>query len=370
MRLAAYNVENLFDRAKVMNLDSWEAGRPILEDFAALNVLLAKLVYSAADKAKMAELIEKLGLEKSDQSQFVLLRRNRGALLKRPRDGGVEILANGRADWVGSLELRDEPIRHSAVVNTARIIVDVGADVIGVVEAEDRPSLREFNRVMIPEAGGDPYRHVMVIDGNDGRGIDLGLMTRDGYAIEHMRSHVDDRLPDGGLTFSRDCPQYEISTPRGRRVVLLLNHFKSKGYGSPAQSTARRRAQAERVKAIYDELVAAGKTRVAILGDFNDIPESSALSPLLGGTDLKDVQEHPEFDDGGYKGTYGACGPKNKIDYILLSPDLYSAVKEGGINRRGMWPGVRARRWDVIPELIDERDVASDHAALWVDLDV
>ncbi|OYW68378.1 MAG: hypothetical protein B7Z40_03275, partial [Bosea sp. 12-68-7] len=33
MRLAVYNVENLFDRAKAMNLDSWAEGRPVLERF-------------------------------------------------------------------------------------------------------------------------------------------------------------------------------------------------------------------------------------------------------------------------------------------------------------------------------------------------
>ena len=40
MRLAAYNVENLFDRAKAMNLATWSQGRPVLEAFARLNALL------------------------------------------------------------------------------------------------------------------------------------------------------------------------------------------------------------------------------------------------------------------------------------------------------------------------------------------
>ena len=37
MRIASYNVENLFDRAKAMNLESWAEGRPILDRFAELN---------------------------------------------------------------------------------------------------------------------------------------------------------------------------------------------------------------------------------------------------------------------------------------------------------------------------------------------
>ena len=60
-----------------------------------------------------------------------------------------------------------------------------------------------------------PYRHVIVIDGNDGRGIDVGLMTAEGYPIGPMRRHVDDRLPNGNAVFSRDCPEYSVTTPPG-----------------------------------------------------------------------------------------------------------------------------------------------------------
>lgn len=370
MRLACYNVENLFDRARVMNLDDWEDGRPILEKFAALNTLLAKRTYSAADKAKMIELLVELGLERSDETRFIRLRRNRGELLKRPTSGGIEIVAEGRADWIGSLELVDEPIRHDAVLNTARIIKEVGADVLGIVEAEDRPALAEFNRVMLPEVGGASYRHVMVIDGNDERGIDVGLMCRDGFAIRRMCSHVDDRLPDGKLVFSRDCPEYEIETPSGTKLVVLVNHLKSKGFGTPASSNARRLAQAARVKEIYDARRADGHDHVAVIGDFNDIPASAPLAPLLQSTDLKDVFAHSLFDRGGFPGTHGACGPSAKLDYILLSPALFAQVTATGINRRGMWPGVRPRKWETLAELSHKRDVASDHAALWVDLNI
>jgi hypothetical protein len=146
MRLAVYNVENLFDRAKAMNLDSWAEGKPVLEAFAALNMLLGEIHYSSADKAKMVALMKQLGLEKSDTGKFVILRRNRGGLLKRPKAGGIEITASGRADWVGSLELRDEPINEHAMRNTARVIIDLKADVLGVVEAEHRPALLGFQR--------------------------------------------------------------------------------------------------------------------------------------------------------------------------------------------------------------------------------
>ena len=37
-------------------------------------------------------------------------------------------------------------------------------------------------------------------------------------------------------------------------LLLLVNHFKSKGFGTQAESNERRLRQAERVRAIYDTL--------------------------------------------------------------------------------------------------------------------
>lgn len=370
MRLAVYNVENLFDRAKAMNLESWEDGRPVLEKFAALNELLGQLVYGAADKARMSALMVDLGLEKSDVGPFVILRRNRGGLLKRPQAGGIEITAAGRADWVGSLELRDEPINEHAMRNTARVMNDIEADVLGIVEAESRPVLWAFNNEILPALGGKPFRHVMLIDGNDERGIDVGLMSRTGYPIGRMRSHVDDRLANDQPVFSRDCPEFEVATPTGARLVVMVNHLKSKGYGGTTDSNARRKAQAERVAEIYEGLIASGTEHVAVIGDLNDTPTSGPLEPLIKGTTLKDVFEHPSFDDGGHPGTFGLCNATNKIDYILLSPSLFGKVKAGGVFRKGMWPGSRPRRWDTYAELGRPAEAGSDHAAVWVDLDI
>jgi endonuclease/exonuclease/phosphatase family metal-dependent hydrolase len=370
MRLAVYNVENLFDRAKAMNLDSWAEGRPVLERFAALNSLLGQITYSDADKEKIAELVIALGMEKSDTGPFVILRRNRGGLLKRPKTGGFEVIADGRADWVGSLELRDEPINEHSMRNTARVIVDLEADVLGVVEAESRPVLSAFNREILPAIGGTPFRHVMAIDGNDERGIDVGLMARKGYPIGSMRSHVDDCTADGETIFSRDCPEFEVTTPKGARLVVMVNHLKSKGYGNKDVSDAKRKVQATRVAEIYKDLIDQGIEYIAVIGDLNDTPESDPLKPLIDGTSLTDIFEHHAFDTGGYPGTYGGSTAPNKIDYILLSPALYAKVEAGGVFRKAMWPGVRPKKWETYEELDRPEDAGSDHAALWVDLDI
>jgi endonuclease/exonuclease/phosphatase family metal-dependent hydrolase len=380
MRIASFNVENLFARARALNNDEWvddpgadpsrwSAGRQALDAYSKLNALFRKPFYSAADKSAMLALLKTLGLEKRDENELVLLRRNRGALLKRPRDGSpISVIADGRDDWIGWLELKKEPVREIATENTARVLREVDADVIVVIEADDRISLCRFNEQVLKAVGGRHYEHIMLIDGNDERGIDVGLLTRSVAKIDLVRSHVDDR--DGnGTIFSRDCPEFHLTTVAGEPLVILANHLKSKGYGTPAQSNARRETQARRVREIYDGLRAEGVDNVIIAGDLNDTLDSGPLQPLVGqGSDLKDVSEHDTFDDGGRPGTYGNCTKNNKIDHILLSPALWAKVTAGGIDRRGVWGGKNGTLWPRLPEVTKASEAASDHAAIWVDL--
>jgi endonuclease/exonuclease/phosphatase family metal-dependent hydrolase len=367
MKLAVYNVENLFSRARVMNGDDWDSGKTVLADFAALNALLGEATYTTSIKNQIVTKMLSLGLEKSDQSPLVMLRRNRGALVKRPQGGGIEVIANGRADWVGSLELIEEAINHTSMLTTARVIADVDADILAVVEAESRPALQLFNDDIVTAVGGTPYENVMLIDGNDSRGIDVGIVTRSGFPIDYMISHVNDRDTGHKRIFSRDCPEYCISTPSGNQILIMVNHFKSKGYGSMAASNARRLSQARRVRELYDLRRSEGWDYIVVAGDLNDTPGSNPLAPLHQNTTMKDAFTHPSFDSGGYPGTYGLCSASNKIDYLFLSPALYALVSAGGVFREGMWPGSRPQRWQTYPELTKPIEAGSDHACLWID---
>ncbi|MFA9202266.1 MAG: endonuclease/exonuclease/phosphatase family protein, partial [Candidatus Nanopelagicaceae bacterium] len=87
---------------------------------------------------------DRLGLRDDDESHYVLLRQNRGRLIKRSRSSAPEIVANGRGDWIGWLELKTEAVNEIATRMTARVIKDVNADILAVVEAEDRIALKHF----------------------------------------------------------------------------------------------------------------------------------------------------------------------------------------------------------------------------------
>ena len=221
MRIASFNVENLFERAKALVPSDWSKGKPALEAYYRIDLLLNKKVYSKEDKTEIAQLLRKLGLgKKDDGGPYAQLRQNRGRLLTRRKVGNgtrIEIVADGRADWIGWVELKMEPVNEKATQHTAQVIKDVNADVFGVVEADNRPSLSKFQSILLRATEGTPYPHVMLIDGNDHRGIDVGLLTKDDYEIVRIRSHIDDRDADG-IVFSRDCPEYTIKTPTGQRL--------------------------------------------------------------------------------------------------------------------------------------------------------
>ena len=379
MRIASFNVENLFARAAALNRNEWvndpgpnpspwSAGRVALNTYSRLNAILHQTHYSAADKAEVIDLLTELGLTKSDESPMVILRRNKGQLVKRPKNAPMQVTANGRDDWIGWLELKKEPVNEIATQNTARVIKEVNADILVVIEADDRISLCRFNELLIKAVGGMQYDQIMLIDGNDDRGIDVGLFTRSVARIDMVRSHVDDRA-DGSEIFSRDCPEFHLTLAGNKRLVVLANHLKSKGYGVKAKSDAKRKAQARRVRQIYDQLRGDGFDNIVLAGDFNDTLDSDPMSPLLNdGSDLKDVSEHPAFNNGGRPGTHGNCLKNDKIDHILLSPALWSKVTACGIDRRGSWGGKHGTLWPHFPEVTNANQAASDHAAVWVDL--
>jgi endonuclease/exonuclease/phosphatase family metal-dependent hydrolase len=371
MRLATFNVENMFERTKAMNLATWADGKQVLEDFHRLSELIQLPVYTDAVKSEILRIMKRhKGLTTQGTSKFLRLRDIRGKLLRKPRNRPVEVEASGRADWIGWFELEKEPVKEAATENTARVIGLVDADVLCVVEAENRISLKRFNDDVMPKVDALPFAHIMLIDGNDDRGIDVGVLTRASYDIMRLSSHVDDTDEDGTI-FSRDCPEYEIRTPQGNTLLVLVNHFKSKGYGKPAESAAKRLRQATRVRAIYEAKAQEGYDYVAIVGDLNETPSNTPLTPLLRqGSALIEVMGHPKFVGDGRPGTYGNGTASNKLDYVLLSPKLAQKVQQGGIERRGVCGGKHGTLFPHLATIKSAQDAASDHAALWVELDI
>jgi endonuclease/exonuclease/phosphatase family metal-dependent hydrolase len=340
IRVGTFNCENLFSRSRILDFDATPAqaakATAGLKAAGQLKAILNKKRFTAADKAKIPALIKQ-------GKGFFTVEEDRGKLFK-----GNKVVANGVDDFVGHIRLLTQDASSVATKNTAKVINALSADVLCVVEIEKRELLCKFNAQTL---GAKRFTHHMLIDGNDERGIDVGLLSN--IAFRYIRTHVDDK--DGNsLIFSRDCAEYELVLDDGRSLWLLCNHFKSKGFGTQAANDARRLKQATRVAQILGEQFNLSQGLVIVAGDLNDTPTSAPLASLLGVPNLHNIIDTLPAADR-FTDVFGT--QKSQIDYLLVSTPLKNALQSVTIERRGMFtvPGH-------FPSVDNEAHAASDHA--------
>lgn len=365
LRIATFNCENLFDRPKAMNQETYAEGQPYIDAFRELNTLFEKPKYTEADKKRLLELMRKHKLNVTrPNNRFLEFRKIRGRLLGT-KAGKQVVVAEGRADWVGWIELKTEEIKDQAIENTARVIAAVDADIQVLCEIEDRPSLVQFHdgvlKPILLKTGRTGYPYILMIDGNDPRGIDVAIMSR--HPVFDISTHVFD-LPDASPIFSRDCAEFFVRVPSlPKPAIVLANHFTSKG--SDHTGLKRRLPQANQVRAIVDDRLQQGFSHLIVAGDLNDTPDSQSLAPLMEWGNLSEAvkQFASQIDPSGKRlGTYETG--LNQIDYLMVTPALQAVARGAGIERRGH----NSSLWT--PWIDDSRYDASDHHAVWLDLAV
>ena len=82
LRIATFNCENLFDRPKAMNQETYAEGQPYIDAFRELNTLFEKPKYTEADKKRILELMRKHKLNVTrPNNPFLEFLKIRGRLL-------------------------------------------------------------------------------------------------------------------------------------------------------------------------------------------------------------------------------------------------------------------------------------------------
>lgn len=348
-RLATFNVENMFCRPRLLNFRDNTVADELIVKVAAFRQELKKTVY---DKPKILVLYQEL-------KEYLSIGETRAKLFNRDKS---KVVADGVNDWDGFIDFKEDKLSEPAIQNTARVIRSVNADVCALIEVESRPTLQRFCSQRLAASGQfKRYPHQMLIDGNDDRGIDIGLVSR--FPIRNLRSHVDDRNGNSQI-FSRDCLEAEIVLPNGRSLWLLLNHFKSKGFGSQSESNERRLRQAEQVAKILQGYKLT-QDLVVVAGDLNDTPGSAPLAPLLRVANLHDVL-HLQFPQAADRWTYH-FERNEQIDYLLVSEPLKAALQNAGVERRGIFNVETFSGGTIQPfnTVTKYTEAASDHGAVW-----
>jgi predicted extracellular nuclease len=140
---------------------------------------------------------------------------------------------------------------------------------------------------------------------------------------------------------------------------------------SSPQSDARRKGQAARTVEILRRRYENKHDYYAVVGDFNDTPDSDPISPLVSSgivQDVFDVTGHPADD----RWTYFYKGKFNQIDYVMVSPKLAAKVGKVKVLREGMPVAVERPSLGItpLPGIVNKSTSASDHAAITVELDL
>jgi endonuclease/exonuclease/phosphatase family metal-dependent hydrolase len=228
---------------------------------------------------------------------------------------------------------------------------------------EDRNLLQKFHDDLLLKDFLQPsvragYTHILLIDGNDPRGIDVSFLSR--IPVLSMQSHIHEFTDYDGKqvrTFSRDCLEVQLEAPDGNVLHLKINHFKSMGYSpkTDPKSVRRRLGQAKRVAELVDQHDLQNEY-VVVAGDLNSDPTSPSMEPLVKKAGLYNVNLELPVND---RGTFGTG--KNQLDYLFISEALKKNLQAVQLERRGIFT---KSKWKPYPTVRSQRTQASDHAAV------
>jgi endonuclease/exonuclease/phosphatase family metal-dependent hydrolase len=281
----------------------------------------------------------------------------------------------GHADTIKIRDYRGSLVKGKKEEDTEKIaerIKDMNVDVLAVQEVEDLDTLHEFNQEYLDSYS---YRYSVLVEGNDPRLIDLGVLSR---------------LPIGGVTswrfavhpdhptrtvFGRDLLEVEIKdASRSRNLFKIFNNHLKSHYVGPGREKAagkrknnqRRTRQAEMVAEIVKARTRPDSPFI-VLGDMNDPPDSNCLKPFTEDQELQltnalsnPVETRlPKPPGPGYTAWTHRYKPSGKpaeyelYDQIWLSPALVAKQTGAWIDRRTLHKGD-----------------GSDHDPAWIKLDL
>jgi exonuclease III len=277
--------------------------------------------------------------------------------------------------------IKPAKISQKQRTTTANAILGANPDILAVAEVENLITLRLFNSKYMKNA----FNRILLVDGNDARGIDVGFLMRKGVGAELLgfRTHVDDAINGGFLDksnrldtrvtgqaiFSRDCLEVDVKV--GKKVLtFLVNHFKAQD-NNPS-STIRRLRQATRVA------VLAAKSRKdrkypIVMGDLNiDTLQSDydkSLEPLA---KLKIL--HDPFTGlsaaNHWTHYYSSHHKVSRLDYILIDNRLASSVQAVEVFRKGLTKQCKQYTGPRLASMNDNDLEASDHCPTTVVLNL
>ncbi len=201
------------------------------------------------------------------------------------------------------------------------VIRSVNPDFVALQEVENEAIVGRLAE-QVSDLG---YEHYGVVDAFDGRGIDVGYMTRLPLAGSPMvTSHIGERfpLPDGSdeTYYTRDALEVFVDVG-GATVGVIIVHFRSMRDGG----ADIRQAEAAYTTQIAEARIDSGLDHILLVGDVNDVPGSLPYEEIAGSGSLTDLTLGVPEDD---RWTFVFSGVRRQFDYIFASPAMEAAAND------------------------------------------
>lgn len=281
-----------------------------------------------------------------------------------------------------------KPKSEEEMAAVVRIIAKYKPDIISIQEMQDVHAFLELSRRTNEGGTGIANDYLpLLIEGNDGRGIDVGVLVRADFPLDytyvsHRREPMTNPLyPQVQRAFTRDTTAL-VASVKGTNIplfIVLSGHFKSKhSAGADFEGVGRRGAESEAAANVVQYYQALYPGVPIVFGaDFNGAAHRDAeFAPLIRRAKLADAfdaipdpKKRVAADDPRRK-TYTYFPPgggivQNQLDGLLvnkaMAPFLQNVDSGSAIDARG--------RSLPRPTTLAEKD-GNDHLPQFMDVDL
>ena len=319
-----------------------------------------------------------------------------GATEARPKQKGAIRLATYNVENLfddfddpalsGQNDDKDETTSEARLKALGAMIRKLDADVLCLEEVESMRALEWFRDRYLTGLG---YDHIASIDAGYFRGVEQSVLSR--IPIENARVYngedrvISDMAPRcsddsakrlGGEwsppnksspseQFQRSPLRVDLKAKDGYELTVFVCHFKAGGRDFAQQ----REYEALQVEEFVSDVMAANPdANVAVVGDFNALPNDMATKALrmspLGLVSAYDWR----FDKKGDKDLYTTHASGRAIDFIVMSPGLAADCVENSYFVLGTLHAASDWDWRKADENPPPAGYASDHSPVAIDL--
>ncbi|MEY4703107.1 MAG: hypothetical protein RIR96_1004 [Bacteroidota bacterium] len=234
---------------------------------------------------------------------------------------------NGKLKW-NTMKYREKLSHVSQVIESVK--VENGGQwpiVVGLIEVEHRSCLEDLVAEQgIQEAG---YQ-VAFIEGEDERGIDVGLLYRSKLMqLVSVQKH-NVVLPENDKT--RHILEV-VGKINNELIVFYVNHWPSRSGGEEKSAPSRMLASETLSLVMTNRMKQYPNIDMVVMGDFNDYPINQSVSRLglVNGRPFSNVMKTIELEITGshyYKGEWGF------LDQFIVSAEFMDQNRKGWVFKR------------------------------------